>query len=53
MSIHQTVESDVNASVICSTGITRNVFVALGLEDYIVPMFGISDREKFLKALKL
>lgn len=53
VSIHQTVESDVNASVICSTGITRNVFVALGLEDYIVPMFGISDREKFLKALKL
>ncbi len=52
VSIHQTVESDVNASVISSTGITRNVFTALGLGDYFVPMFDSSDREKFLAALK-
>lgn len=52
VSIHQTVESDVNASVISSTGITRNMYVALGLGDYIVPMYGEEDRKKFLDALK-
>jgi len=52
VSIHQTVESDVNASVLASTGITRNVFSALDLEQVKVPFYDLSDRERYFKALK-
>lgn len=52
VSIHMTVESDVNASVIASTGTTRNMYEAFGLTDFIVPFYDEDDKEKFMKALK-
>ncbi len=51
VSIHMTVESDVNASVIATTGTTRNMYQALELSDFIVPFYDIEDREKFLNAI--
>ena len=51
VSIHLTVESDVNASVIASTGTTKHMFMALELEDLFVPFFDKEDRQKFLAAL--
>lgn len=52
VSIHQTVESDVNATVLSTTGITRNMYNALGLIDFMVPIYGKEDTEKLLDALK-
>ena len=52
VSIHMTVESDVNASVIATTGTTRNMFIALELADYFVPFYDKDDRAKFLEVLK-
>jgi hypothetical protein len=51
VSIHMTVESDVNASVIATTGTTRNMYIALELMDYFVPFYDEEDREKFLNAI--
>ena len=51
VSIHITVESDVNASVIATTGTTRNMYIALELMDYFVPFYDEEDREKFLNAI--
>lgn len=51
VSIHMTVESDVNASVIASSGTTRNMYSAMELLDFYVPIYDKEDREKFLKAL--
>ena len=51
VSIHMTVESDVNASVIATTGTTRYMFEALELIDFFVPFYDIEDRKKFLDAL--
>lgn len=52
VSIHMTVESDVNASVIASTGTTRNMYQAFGLIDYFVPFFDEEDCKKFINAIK-
>ena len=51
VSIHMTVESDVNASVIASTGTTRHMYQALELLDFFVPFFDKEDRKKFIEAL--
>ncbi len=51
VSIHMTVESDVNASVIASSGTTRNMYSAMELLDFYVPIYDKEDREKFLKVL--
>lgn len=51
VSIHMTVESDVNASVIASTGTTRHMYQALELQDFFVPFFDKEDRKKFIEAL--
>ena len=51
VSIHMTVESDVNASVIASSGTTRNMYSAMELLDFYVPIYDKEDREKFLEAL--
>lgn len=51
VSIHMTVESDVNASVIASTGTTRHMYQALELLEFFVPFFDKEDRKKFLEAL--
>ena len=51
VSIHMTVESDVNATVIATTGTTRYMFEALELIDFFVPFYDIEDRKKFLEAL--
>ena len=52
VSIHMTVESDVNASVIASTGTTRNMYQAFGLIDYFVPFFDEEDRKRFINSIK-
>ncbi len=51
VSIHMTVESDVNASVIASTGTTRHMYQALELLDFFVPFFDKEDRKKFIESL--
>ena len=52
VSIHMTVESDVNATVIASTGTTMHMFMGFGLEKFFIPFFDKEDREKFLNAIK-
>ena len=52
VSIHMTVESDVNATVIASTGTTMHMFLGFGLKDFFVPFYDVEDREKFIKAIK-
>ena len=51
VSIHMTVESDVNASVIATTGTTRHMYQALELIDFFVPFYDKDDREKFIAAV--
>lgn len=51
VSIHMTVESDVNASVIATTGTTRYMFEALELIDFFVPFYDEEDRKKFIAAI--
>ena len=51
VSIHMTVESDVNATVIATTGTTRYMFEALELIDFFVPFYDKEDREKFLNEI--
>ena len=52
VSVHMTVESDVNATVIASTGTTKHMFMGFGLEEFFVPFYDKEDREKFIKAIK-
>ena len=51
VSIHLTVESDVNASVIATTGTTKYMFGALELSSFFIPFYDKEDRQKFLEAL--
>jgi hypothetical protein len=53
VSIHMTVESDVNATVIASTGTTKHMFMGFGLNDYFVPFYDEEDRKRFFDALKI
>ena len=46
-------ESDVNASVLSTSGLTRNIYQTLGADAFYVPIYTHHDFEKFLKALKL
>ena len=46
-----TVESDVNASVIATTGTTRYMFEALELIDFFIPFYDKEDRKKFIAAI--
>ena len=45
------VEGDVNATYLCTTGITRAIFAALDILWQYVPIFEPEDYEKFLSAL--
>lgn len=45
------VEGDVNATYLCTTGITRAIFASLDSMDHYVPIFEPEDYEKFLSAL--
>lgn len=51
VSIHMTVESDVNASVIATTGTTRHMYQALEVIDFFVPLYDEEDRERFIAAI--
>ena len=53
VSIHMTVESDVHATVIASTGTTKHMFMGFGLNDYFVPFYDAEDRKRFFDALKI
>lgn len=46
-------EGDVNATIICSTGITKVIFKALDLYDFYPPILGTDALDVFLGALKL
>ena len=46
-------ESDVNASVLSTSGLTRNIYQTLGANDFYVPLYTHHDFERFLSALKL
>lgn len=46
-------ESDVNASVLSTSGLTRNIYQTLGANEYYVPIYTHHDFEKFLSALDL
>ena len=51
VSIHMTVESDVNASVIATTGTTRHMYQALEVIDFFVPLYDEEDRKRFIAAI--
>ena len=46
-------EGDLNASVICTTGITGNIFETLGLREFMIPLFGEGAFDKFKIAAKM
>ena len=46
-------ESDVNASVLSTSGLTRNIYQTLGADAFYVPIYTHHDFETFLKALKI
>ena len=46
-------ESDVNASVLCTSGLTRNIYQALGASEYYVPIYTYHDFERFIDALDI
>lgn len=46
-------ESDVNASVLSTSGLTRNIYQTLGAGDFYVPLYTHHDFERFLSALDL
>jgi hypothetical protein len=51
VSIHMTVESDVNASVIATTGTTRYMYEALDIMDFFVPLYDKEDGKRFIEAI--
>ena len=52
VAIPMTLEGDVNASAIASTGTTRNLYEAFGLVDFKVPFYDEEDSKKLLNAIK-
>lgn len=52
VAIPMTLESDVNASVIASTGTTRNLYEAFGLAEFKVPFFDENDTKALFNAIK-
>jgi hypothetical protein len=47
-------EGSINSSVISTTGLTNNIYMALGIEDeYIVKIFGPEKKQKFLESLNI
>ena len=47
-------EGSINSSVISTTGLTNNIYMALGIEDeYIVKIFGPERKHKFLESLNI
>lgn len=47
-------EGSVNSSVISSTGLTNNIYMALGIEDeYTVKIFGSVNKQKFLESFNV
>jgi hypothetical protein len=54
VAIQDTPESDVNASVLCTSGLINNIYQAFDvLPEYRVPLFSDEDFEIFMKNLKL
>ena len=52
--LKNTDEGSINSSVISSTGLTNNIYMALGIEDeYVVRIFGFEKKKKFFEALDL
>ena len=51
--VPKTRESDVNASVLCTTGSVVRMFMALGAADVKIPLYGKEDRHLFLDNLRL
>lgn len=41
-------ESNVNATVICTSGLVGHIYAALDISDFDVPIFGASDMQRFL-----
>ena len=47
-------EGSINSSAISTTGLTNNIYMALGIEDeYIVKIFGPEKKQKFLESLNI
>ena len=47
-------EGSINSSVISSTGLTNNIYMALGIEDeYTVKIFGSVNKQKFLESFNV
>ena len=46
-------EGDMNATVICTSGLANNLFAALDISDYFIPLFSPCAFEKFRRALRL
>jgi len=53
VAIQNTPESDVNASVLCTSGLTNNIYQAFDAMEVKVPIFSDEDFEIFLANLKL
>ncbi|MBO5010201.1 MAG: hypothetical protein J6D20_05850 [Clostridia bacterium] len=53
VAVQNTPESDVNASVLCTSGLINNIYQAFDAGEYRVPLFSDEDYEIFLANLKL
>jgi len=53
VAVQNTPESDVNASVLCTSGLINNICCAFDAQDYRVPLFSEEDYSVFLANLKL
>ncbi len=53
VAIQHTNEGDVNASVLCTSGTVRRIYLALGLYDFFIPIFSPTGYDKFLENLTI
>jgi len=53
VAVRGTNEGDVNATIICSAEILHKIYRALGMVDFMVPLYDETDTKEFLAKLKL
>lgn len=53
VAIPGTNEGDVNATIICTSGILENIFNAMGIGEFMIPIYAPDAKEKFFSYLNL
>ena len=53
VAIPGTNEGDVNATIICTSGILENIFNAMGIREFMIPIYAPDAKEKFFSYLDL